>query len=413
MEEIKKEVDDANAFSPIFKTAVEALVKEITAYSSTITDITAEVAAVGNVAARAKTSQEKKDAADAAINAGLDLKKKYLKRLTRQKISSSKQNLHKNQPKKAKHKPDASDAITAIQTQLTAIETPSTTIQAGINTARQEYYAADLELDSANAVGKLETDSSQAKTKQGDLSAKAVNYADEYKTKIQAAIDLSAASDEKAMEDLNSLATSVSAACASVAGSGATAEDKVKAVTVKGTADQVVLTLKALLAPPAANNIQDAIARPQRAEKIQSDADKKKAEEDRKEAEHKEKLEEIEKRAQKAEEESRRLTQQIQDAEKKAANEVKLPLDQNGNPINIDHYMDEQYQQPADGDSDVNCLNKLYDCDKPEMRAMCAGTCAREMNNQDHGQNCDSMADLCRNAIYADMMSVYCKGTCR
>uniref|UniRef100_A0A915CM71 ShKT domain-containing protein n=1 Tax=Ditylenchus dipsaci TaxID=166011 RepID=A0A915CM71_9BILA len=123
-------------------------------------------------------------------------------------------------------------------------------------------------------------------------------------------------------------------------------------------------------------------------------------------------IEEMEKRAKKAEEENGRLIEQKQDSEKQAANEVTMPLDENGKPINIANYMDEKYEQPAAGDSDVNCLNRLFDCHKPEMLAMCAGTCSREKNKEDHGQNCESMADLCDNAIYADMMKVYCKGTC-
>uniref|UniRef100_A0A915DDN4 Uncharacterized protein n=1 Tax=Ditylenchus dipsaci TaxID=166011 RepID=A0A915DDN4_9BILA len=76
------------------------------------------------------------------------------------------------------------------------------------------------------------------------------------------------------------------------------------------------------------------------------------------------------------------LTQEMQDAKKQATDEVKLPVDQNGNPINIANYMDEKYEQPAAGDSDVNCLNRLFDCNKPEMLATCAGTCSREINNQ-------------------------------
>uniref|UniRef100_A0A915DIL6 ShKT domain-containing protein n=1 Tax=Ditylenchus dipsaci TaxID=166011 RepID=A0A915DIL6_9BILA len=80
--------------------------------------------------------------------------------------------------------------------------------------------------------------------------------------------------------------------------------------------------------------------------------------------------------------------------------EKTIPLNEKGEPVNIANYNNEVYNQPAVGD--------LSPMDRD-----CAGTCTREMNKQDHGQNCGNMADLCGNEVYKDMMDVYCKNTCQ
>ncbi|KAI1699062.1 hypothetical protein Ddc_18767 [Ditylenchus destructor] len=79
---------------------------------------------------------------------------------------------------------------------------------------------------------------------------------------------------------------------------------------------------------------------------------------------------------------------------------------------NIAHFHDDTYAQPAPGDSDANCLNMIDRCSDPDVSGRCAGTCGREVNGHDHGENCADLQDLCNHEAYNDLMSTYCKNSC-
>uniref|UniRef100_A0A915ELW1 Uncharacterized protein n=1 Tax=Ditylenchus dipsaci TaxID=166011 RepID=A0A915ELW1_9BILA len=46
-----------------------------------------------------------------------------------------------------------------------------------------------------------------------------------------------------------------------------------------------------------------------------------------------------------------------------------------------------------------------------QMDVECAGTCQRELNGQDHAQNCGPVSDLLRKSSFGDILELYCKGT--
>ncbi|KAI1698814.1 gag protein [Ditylenchus destructor] len=101
-----------------------------------------------------------------------------------------------------------------------------------------------------------------------------------------------------------------------------------------------------------------------------------------------------------------------QDAVEQSQNQVGTDLVGDTGGYNIAHFHDDTYAQPAPGNSDVNCLNLIDRCGDPDISARCAGSCGREVNGDDHGENCADLHDLCNHEAYNDLMSTYCKNSC-
>ncbi|KAI1711384.1 hypothetical protein DdX_10263 [Ditylenchus destructor] len=79
---------------------------------------------------------------------------------------------------------------------------------------------------------------------------------------------------------------------------------------------------------------------------------------------------------------------------------------------NIAHFHDEIYDYPARGDADTDCLNHLERCGDPSFAAMCSGTCSRQINGDDHADNCFNLHGLCDFPAYQDLMTAYCHASC-
>uniref|UniRef100_A0A915DCS9 Uncharacterized protein n=1 Tax=Ditylenchus dipsaci TaxID=166011 RepID=A0A915DCS9_9BILA len=197
---------------------------------------------------------EQKTNAEEAMKNGMELKKKVSVLL--------------NKAEDIKFQAESANAIVAIDAGTPDLKTFLTDVQTGIDTAREKFYAADLEIE--------------ADSQQKDVSSKLTAYENNHKQKMEDAIKLKSTDEAVVIESkrecqealklarelkyeaesARSLATSLVAAAAIVENSQASAGDKQTALAAKNKAEnEVIKLLDVILLPVDTAKIPDAITK--------------------------------------------------------------------------------------------------------------------------------------------------------